>query len=219
MKLNPKIYNQLKGTPFMSQNIDGVLVEFFYMDDTPYLYQYAGKGRFAIWTSNGLNYRVLIEKTYYEAIEGFYEEPINRIWVNFLDRIGKVTKKINMLFIIPIIIFYLGIAVLATLFFQDYMLPILLVLIVMVVISNMIQGQIVNKRVRKENQAAQEEIKQYLGEDGFNEMVMKQEEHYKAYFKFDDEPVETESDDTESTETIESIETDSTESETENNEE
>ena len=187
MKLNPKVYNQLKGTPFMSQNIDGVLVEFFYMDDTPYLYQYAGKGRFAIWTSNGINYRVLVEKTYYEAIEAFYEEPVNRIWVNFLDRIGKITKKINMLFIIPIIIFYLGIAVLATLFFQDYMLTILLVLIVMVVISNMIQGQIVNKRVRKENQAAQDEIRRYLGEEGFSDMVQKQEEHYKAYFKFEDE--------------------------------
>lgn len=187
MKLNPKVYNQLKGTPFMSQNIDGVLVEFFYMDDTPYLYQYAGKGRFAIWTSNGINYRVLVEKTYYEAIEAFYEEPVNRIWVNFLDRIGKITKKINMLFIIPIIIFYLGIAVLATLFFQDYMLPILLVLIVMVVISNMIQGQIVNKRVRKENQAAQDEIRRYLGEEGFSDMVQKQEDHYKAYFKFEDE--------------------------------
>lgn len=187
MKLNPKVYNQLKGTPFMSQNIDGVLVEFFYMDDTPYLYQYAGKGRFAIWTSNGINYRVLVEKTYYEAIEAFYEEPVNRIWVNFLDRIGKITKKINMLFIIPIIIFYLGIAVLATLFFQEYMLTILLVLIVMVVISNMIQGQIVNKRVRKENQAAQDEIRRYLGEEGFSDMVQKQEDHYKAYFKFEDE--------------------------------
>ena len=187
MKLNPKVYNQLKGTPFMSQNIDGVLVEFFYMDDTPYLYQYAGKGRFAIWTSNGINYRVLVEKTYYEAIEAFYEEPVNRIWVNFLDRIGKITKTINMLFIIPIIIFYLGIAVLATLFFQDYMLTILLVLIVMVVISNMIQGQIVNKRVRKENQAAQDEIRRYLGEEGFSDMVQKQEDHYKAYFKFEDE--------------------------------
>lgn len=187
MKLNPKVYNQLKGTPFMSQNIDGVLVEFFYMDDTPYLYQYAGKGRFAIWTSNGINYRVLVEKTYYEAIEAFYEEPVNRIWVSFLDRIGKITKKINMLFIIPIIIFYLGIAVLATLFFQDYMLTILLVLIVMVVISNMIQGQIVNKRVRKENQAAQDEIRRYLGEEGFSDMVQKQEDHYKAYFKFEDE--------------------------------
>ena len=189
MKLNPKIYNQLNSTPFMSQNIDGVLVEFFYMDDTPYLYQYAGKGRFAIWTSNGTNYRVLIEKTYYEAIEDFYEEPINRIWVNFLDRIGKITKKINLMFIIPIIVFYLGVAVLATLFFQDQMLTILLVLIVMVVISNMVQGQIVNKRVRKENQAAQDEIRQYLGEEGFNNMVLKQEEHYKAYFKFDDEEV------------------------------
>lgn len=187
MKLNPKVYNQLKGTPFMSQNIDGVLVEFFYMDDTPFLYQYAGKGRFAIWTSNGINYRVLVEKTYYEAIEAFYEEPVNRIWVNFLDRIGKITKKINMLFIIPIIIFYLGIAVLATLFFQEYMLTILLVLIVMVVISNMIQGQIVNKRVRKENQAAQDEIRRYLGEEGFSDMVQKQEDHYKAYFKFEDE--------------------------------
>jgi hypothetical protein len=189
MKLNPKVYNQLKGTPFMSQNIDGVLVEFFYMDDTPYLHQYAGKGRFAIWTSNGMNYRVIVEKTYYEAIEGFYEEPVNRIWVNFLNRIGKITKKINMLFIIPIIIFYLGIAVISTLYFQEQMLTILLVLIVVVVISNMIQGQIVNKKVRKENQAAQDEIRKYLGEEGFNDMVQKQEDHYKAYFKFEDEDI------------------------------
>ena len=57
----------------------------------------------------------------------------------------------------------------------------------MVVISNMIQGQIVNKRVRKENQAAQDEIRRYLGEEGFSDMVQKQEDHYKAYFKFEDE--------------------------------
>lgn len=211
MKLNPKIYNQLTGEPFKTQKIDGVLVEFFYMDDTPFLYQFAGKGRFAVWTSNGINYRVLVEKTYYEALEEFYDEPINTIWVQFLDRVGKISRKINISFIIPIIFIYLGIAILSTIFFQEHMLTILLVLIVMVVISNMIQGQIVNKKVRAENQKAQEDIRKVLGEEGFSEMIEKQDVHYKNYFKIEDDDNQKESDQT--LETTESLSSESSDKE------
>ena len=211
MKLNPKIYNQLTGEPFKTQKIDGVLVEFFYMDDTPFLYQFAGKGRFAVWTSNGINYRVLVEKTYYEALEEFYDEPINTIWVQFLDRVGKISRKINISFIIPIIFIYLGLAILSTIFFQEHMLTILLVLIVMVVISNMIQGQIVNKKVRAENQKAQEDIRKVLGEEGFSEMIEKQDVHYKNYFKIEDDDNQKESDQT--LETTESLSSESSDKE------
>lgn len=192
MKLNPKVYNQLKGEPFKTQKVNGALVEFYFMDDTPFMYQFAGKGRFAIWTSNGTNYRVLVEKTYYETLESFYDEPINSIWVRFLDRVGKISRKINMSFIIPIILFYIVVAILATVYFQDFMLTILLVLIVLVVISNTIQGYVVNKKVKAENQKAQAEIRVILGDEGFNEMVENQEKHYKAYFQIEDENISDE---------------------------
>jgi hypothetical protein len=47
MKLNPKVYKQLTGEPFETQEINGKNIEFHYMNDTPFLFQFASKGRFA----------------------------------------------------------------------------------------------------------------------------------------------------------------------------
>ncbi len=191
MKLNGKIYQQLSGEPFVSQVIDGKKVDFHYMNDTPYLFQYASKGRFAVWTSDGKDYRVLIEKTYYEALEDFYQEDVNKIWLNFLDKVGKVSKKFNLLFNIPALVLYLIVSILAVYVFQDYTMQILLGMIVLVVVVNMIQGRIVNNKVREENKNAQDEIRNLLGHEHFDSLVKAQEEHYQNYFKFD-EPAPTE---------------------------
>lgn len=187
MKLNGKIYQQLTGEPFVSQVIDGKKVDFHYMNDTPYLFQYASKGRFAVWTSDGKDYRVLIEKTYYEALEDFYQENVNKIWLNFLDKVGKVSKKFNLMFNIPALVLYLIVSILAVYVFQDYTMQILLGMIVLVVIVNMIQGRIVNNKVREENKNAQDEIRNLLGHDHFDTLVKAQEEHYQNYFKFDEQ--------------------------------
>lgn len=53
MKLNAKIYKQLTNEPFDSQQINGKTVEFHYMDNSPFLAQFASRGRFAVWTSDG----------------------------------------------------------------------------------------------------------------------------------------------------------------------
>ncbi|MDR4969351.1 MAG: hypothetical protein RG740_07010, partial [Acholeplasmataceae bacterium] len=66
----------------------------------------------------------------------------------------------------------------------ELMLQILLFMIVIVVISNMFQGRIVNKRVKEENKLAQDQIREFLGNSEFDELVKAQEEHYKEYFKF-----------------------------------
>lgn len=187
MKLNGKIYQQLTGEPFVSQEIDGKKIEFHYMNDTPYLFQYASKGRFAVWTSDGQNYRVLIEKTYYESLEDFYQEDVNRIWLNFLDKVGKVSKKFNLLFNIPALVLYLIVSILAVYVFQDYTMQILLGMIVLVVVVNMVQGRIVNNKVREENKNAQDEIRNLLGHEHFDSLVKAQEEHYQNYFKFNED--------------------------------
>jgi len=187
MKLNAKVYNQLTGEPFDTQVIDGKIVEFHYMNETPFLFQYASKGRFAIWTSDGKNYRVLIEKKYYEYLKDFYQPEVNAIWLQFLEKVSGISKKVNMWFIIPTLVLYAIVAFIATVFFPDQMLSILLGLIVLVVISNMVQGRVVNKRVRNENLGAQNKIREFLGNDEFDQLIKSQEVHYQEYFKFEEE--------------------------------
>ena len=190
MKLNAKIYRQLTNEPFLVQNIDGKTVEFHYMNDTPYLIQFASRGRFAIWTSDGQNYRVLIEKTYFEALEPFYEFGVNQIWLNFLEGVSKQNRKINAMFIYPTLVLYVVIAVLATFLFEKYTMQILLGMLVLVVVSNMVQGRIVSKKVQEQNVKTQGLIRDYLGGDVFDGLVKAQEEHYNQYFKFEQEVVE-----------------------------
>lgn len=187
MKLNYKVYRQLTNEPFLTQEIDGKTIEFHYMNDTPFLFQYAGRGRFAIWTSDGLNYKVLIEQKYYEALEDFYRPEINKIWLGFLEGVSSLSKKINMLFIIPTLVLYVAIAGLATFLFKEYTLQILLGMIVLVVISNMFQGRLVNKKVREENLKAQDLIRKQMGNENFEALIKAQEDHYQAYFKFNEE--------------------------------
>ncbi len=190
MKLNPKIYRQLTNEPFMTQEIDGKMIEFHYMNDTPFLFQFASKGRFAIWTSDGANYRVLIEQKYYDALEAFYKPEVNKIWLNFLESVGGISKKINMWFIIPTLVLYVIIAAFATFVFKEYTLQILLGMIVLVVISNMFQSRLVNQKVRDENLRAQDLIREHMGNEKFELLIKAQEDHYQEYFKFNEQQTE-----------------------------
>lgn len=196
MKLNPKVYNQLTAEPFETQQLNGRIVEFHYMNDTPFLFQFASRGRFAVWTSDGNNYKVLIEKKYFEAMRAFYTPEVNLIWLGFLQKVSGVSRKINNFFMIPTLILYVVIAALATWLLPNNMLEILLFMIVLVVISNMIQSRIVNKKVRDENKKAQDEIRAFIGVENFEQLIKAQEDHYQEYFKFE-EPVEEQNETTE----------------------
>jgi hypothetical protein len=220
MKLNAKIYKQLTNEPFEKQVIDGKTVEFHYMDDTPFLTQYAGRGRFAVWTSDGNDYKVLIESTYYEALKPFYEYEVNVIWLRFLDKVSSLSKKINNYFIIPTLIIYAIGAILAILFFEEQTLPILLGLVVLVVISNIFQSRVVNKKVRDENLATQDKIRDHLGQEDFDHLVKAQEEHYQKYFSFDEQPIDGENEIVEEVDVVETeeVEVIETEEDTKNGE-
>lgn len=194
MRLSPKIFKQLTSEPFLVQDIDGKRVEFHYMDQTPFLFQYASKGRFVVWTSDGKQYKVLIESTYYTALEDFYQPEVNRIWLNFLENVGSINRKINLYFLIPTVIIYMAAAFLASIYFAEQIWTVLIALIFIIFISNMFQSRLVNNKVRQENNKAQDQIRSMIGQERFNELVEAQEKHYKDYFKFDDtEPLNEES--------------------------
>jgi hypothetical protein len=211
MKLNPKVYKQLTNEPFQTQTINGKLVEFHYMNDTQFLLQFASRGRFAVWTSDGNNYKVLIEKKYHEALNDFYQPEVNTIWLKFLERVSAISKKINTFFIIPTLILYVIIAGVATVVYPDNTLEILVFMIVLVIISNMIQGRIINKKVRAENMIAQDKIRAFMGNEKFEGLVKSQEEHYQEYFKFDEPVEEVEVDKIEDKEVEQSEDNDGTE--------
>lgn len=195
MKLNAKVYRNLTGEPFDTQVINGKQVEFHYMDDTPYLVTYASRGRFAIWASDGINYKVLIESKYHQAMNEFYQENVNEIWLDFLERIGQISRKVNLLFIVPTLLLYIVVAIVASILFEGQMLQVLLGVLVLIIVSNMIQNRVVGKKVRLENQAAQDRIRALLGPAEFDRLIMAQQEHYDNYFKFE-EPTPVEDDDT-----------------------
>ena len=190
MKLNAKLYKNLTGEPFLTQEIDGKTVEFHYMNDTPYLVQFASKARFAVWATDGFNYKVLVESKYYEAMKSFYAYEVNKIWINFLERVSKINKKINTMFIIPTMAFYAVVAFVATIYLSDYMLQVLLGLLGLIVISNMVQNRFITKKVRQENLNTQNEIREFIGHEAFDQLIEAQQHHYHEYFKFEDDVVE-----------------------------
>ncbi len=192
MKLNPKVYKTLNQEPFLEQEIEGIKVAFYDMNETKYLTQYAGRGKFALWTSNGGNdYKVLIEKSYYEALQPFYDYDVNKIWIEFLTNAGNITKKMSRLFLIPSLIFYVLVSTLALLFLEDQIVPIFLGVIVVIFGINIFQTRATSNKVREANIKAQDQIREALGETTFDQLVDAQEEHYKNYFKFDEEIVES----------------------------
>lgn len=191
MKLNPRVFKNLNTEPFLEQDIDGQKVSFYDMNETQYLTQYAGRGKFAIWTSNGGDeYKVLIEKSYYEALEPFYSYDVNKIWLNFLTSASQITRKMSMWFLIPTMLIYLAIVAVATIYFPDQIIAVLLGLIVVIFGSNIIQTRLTSNRVKEANINAQNQIRETLGNEVFDGLVQAQEDHYKAYFKFEEETQE-----------------------------
>ncbi len=188
MKINPKVYKNLTGEPFKSEEIDGNTVSFYDMNETQYLSQYAGRGKFAIWTSGGGNdYKVLIEKSYYEALKPFYEYEINKIWLGFLTEAESINKRYNKLFLIPMLSIYLVVLVAFSFIAQGaYLSYAFIGLIAAALIANMAQTRVVSKKIRDANYAAQDKIKNAIGDDEFDRLVQAQDAHYKAYFKFED---------------------------------
>jgi hypothetical protein len=183
MKLNPRVFKKIITQPFETQQLGSRTVEFHSMNDSLFLETYGKRGRFAVWTADQNVYRVLIETSYYEAMKDFYQENINTIWIDFLERVTLKNKKINLMFIIPLMVTYLLAAIISSLYFPDDVFTVLLGILVVVFISNMFQNRLIRKSVQDENIATQNLIRETMGEYKFNRLVESQERHYKAYFQ------------------------------------
>ena len=192
MKINNRVFKTLTGEPFKTQEIDGHLVEFYSMNDTPFLQQYVTRGRFYIWTSNGKSYKRLIEKGYYDKVSYFFEQEINEIWINFLVDASQTQSKVSRTFLTISLGLSLLIIILFSFLWMDKISFGIIAALIVTIIVNMIQQKKVNALIGEKNTKAVMQIKEVLGEKGFNDFLNDQDEYAKEYFKFDEEEFDEE---------------------------
>lgn len=192
MKILPKIYKSVTDEPFRVENYNGKRVEFHRLENTPYLVKYAAKGRFAVWTSDGENYRVLVESGYYEECSELYQNSINNIWLDYThfvyDTQRKIGKKYNLIslgvtaliLVVVLLISLLGIVDDSAAFIIGM---VLLFVVVFFVSSN--QQRKVTSEIQESNRTATKKIKKILGDRNFENLLQKQSNYYYKYMEID----------------------------------
>lgn len=193
MKLQYAIFKQLN-EPKETQQAEGKTVEIHSMNNTRYLSRFAGKGQFAVWTSDSKSYKLLVEDGYYKVMKDLYSKRVNQVWIRFYEQADKVRYGLLYKMVFPMIALSMVLAVLfstveALSGYQNYA---LIGILAVVLITNMLQTSIMRKKVEGARSEAVKDIKHIVGEARFNELLEQQGKYYEDYFKFEEkvEPVE-----------------------------
>ncbi len=191
MKLNYKVYQTLNAA-VETQDADGRVVEIHYMNDTNYLARYAGKGQFSVWTSDGNQFKLLIEKGYYEALKPLFDAKVNGIWINFFEQAQKIRMNVFRKILVPILLAALVVVSVFSFVQQlaNFRMYVLLAMLVLILFVNVFQSSYMRKKVEAVRTVAVTDIKNHLGEDQFQSLIRRQEKYYEEYFKFEEEVVE-----------------------------
>ena len=197
MKINAKAYRSFNNAePVEIQELDGKTVEIYFMNESPYLSQYVPRGRFYFWTSDGKNYRLIVERGFYQRVSYFFAEDVNTIWVNFLEDLSKTYGKNNRIyFAIAFGVLALALGLAVWLLPDNYIFGVFIGLMVLSLVANAFYSRKITKIVEEKNLKAQEDIRALLTDEGFEKLLDEQQQYMKDYFKtFDDEPETNEED-------------------------
>jgi hypothetical protein len=187
MKLQYGIYKQLNN-PKEVQTTDNKTVEIHSMNETSYLAKFAGKGQFAVWTSDSKNFKLLIEDGYYNAMNELYGKRVNLVWIKFYEKADKIRFGLMYKMVFPLI----GVAMLLAVLFstlkalQPYQTYGLIGILAIVLITNMAQTSIMRKKIEQVRSESIKDIKMIVGENKFKELLENQQKYYDSYFKFEE---------------------------------
>lgn len=187
MRLNAKAYQLAEGyEPFETQEFDGRIVELYYLDDFDPLYnQNVTKGKFVVWTSmDGTNYRLFIEKGFYEHVKELYSQPINKIWLDFWDRCDDVTKKFNYRILVPLAVLCLACYLIIALLFgtANWSIYAELGVFLVFIIGMLFLNKFTKNKMNTFNKESVDLIKQTLTPEGFEDVLNRQREYIDTFF-------------------------------------
>ena len=190
MKMLPKEYDKAVGEPFRVEDYRGAKLEMYYLDDRADYSKFASRGRFSVWTSNGTDYRLFVDKGYYTAVSDLYQNEINTIWLDFTNSIYAEQKRLsNKYMLISFIMLFvlLGISLAAQTWFSDAQDTVFLVSIVALFVGLFGSSSLQQKKLRAlvdvENKKATDLIRAEIGEDAFQQILSNQEAYYQQYFQ------------------------------------
>ena len=185
MRINPKIFTIADGaTPIEVQEFDNRKIEVYYLDDYEDVKnEFIAKSQFAVWSSiDGVNYRLFLEKGYYEAVSELYQQPINKIWVDFWDTTESITKKTSHRILIPMMVVCCGLCIGSFFTNQNWVSYIIIGVLVLAFIGMIFVNSYTRKKVMEANVNSRNQISELLGQDNFDNILKKQKEYIDDYF-------------------------------------
>lgn len=183
MKLQYQIFKTLNN-PVEIQDLDDRKVEVHSMNQTKYLSKFASKGQFAVWASDGKDYKLLIEDGYYDVMKDLYDKRINKVWINFYEVADKVRGGLMYKIVLPMIAVSMVVAFMFSLIpaLQKFQSVALIVILAVILIANMFQTNMMKKKIEIARADAINEIKQIRGKERFEEILQAQAKYYDQYF-------------------------------------
>ena len=202
MRINPKLYAVAEEVEAVeTQEFDGRKVELYLMSQVSGVKEefLLTKGQFAVWSSaDGNNYRVFLEDGYYDAVKELYQQPVNKIWVDFWDTTDNVSKKFSRFFIYPLMLVAIVLCVLSIALNKQLgnigtyiIMGVLVAMFIGLIFVNMF----VRKKIMAESTKSRGLIQDIFGEEKYEELINTQKAYMDEYFdklQPAEEPVEAE---------------------------
>ena len=188
MKLNERVFEVLNGEPVEVQNLDGHKVKIYILDDYPdVLNEFVNKGKFAVWSCvDGTNYKLAIEKGYYDELRELYSDKVNDTWLKFWDECEKISSTFSKKIVLPatavIIVIFVVLMALSNKMPGKLGTYLTLGLAIFYVLVILILRKLTTNKINIANQNALAVIKKNLGEAHFNDLLECQRNYIDAYY-------------------------------------
>ena len=188
MKLNERVFEVLNGEPVEVQNLDGHEVKIYILDDYPdVLNEFVNKGKFAVWSCvDGTNYKLAIEKGYYDELRELYSDKVNDTWLKFWDECEKISSTFSKKIVLPatavIIVIFVLLMALSNKMPGKLGTYLTLGLAIFYVLVVLILRKLTTNKINIANQNALAVIKKNLGEAHFNDLLERQRNYIDAYY-------------------------------------